>query len=143
MVTEYLPGEEWDSDILCDQGKIYSMVTRMNLRMFGGMAHTTRIERNLLVEKYSEIIIDSLKLSYVIQVAFKKDILGQLKLLEINPRVPGTIIATMFAGVNFSRQVVELLEGKQPVPFLPAADIDILIARYWDERILASNKPQA
>ena len=137
LVTEYLPGEEWDSDALCDQGQCLAIVTKHHLKMHYGMGQTTAIKQNQLLEEYTREIIRGLKLDYINQVSFKKDCKGDFKVIEINPRVPGTIVENLFVNTNFAQMAVDLLMGKTVVPYNLDAKTDVLVSRYWSETIIA------
>jgi len=128
MVTEYLPGEEWDCDVLCKDGEVLCNVLRKNLRMSYGMSIVTHILDNGILFDYCKKIIKALNLSYIINISFMKDSNGNFKVLEINPRVPGTIIATLFAGNNYGKMAVDLL--MENTVSVNENKTDILLSRY-------------
>ncbi len=138
IVAEYLPGEEWDSDILCFNGKCANIVTRHALRMQDGMVAVSHIVRNKKIEEYSQKIVKELDFSYILQICFKQDYNGQYKLIEINPRVPGSIIGCLYAGINIAEDAIELLlSGKIGEDLrLPPEDMDVIISRITDTHVI-------
>lgn len=135
LVTEYLPGAEWDVDILAMEGKVLTAVTRESHSMFGGMATDAEVHENSMAKAAAVQIAASLGLSFVHNIAFRCNSEGKLRLLEINPRVPGTIIAATRAGVNIPALAVELLLHGQIESSIPPPS-PIRLVRYWDEVVL-------
>lgn len=58
---------------------------------------------------------------------------GEVKFLEVNPRMGGGTIFATLAGVNFSQLQVELAAGRT-VKIPPFRDITVL--RYYEEIVL-------
>jgi carbamoyl-phosphate synthase large subunit len=128
MVTEYLPGEQWECDTLCYDGKLLNCVTRRNIRMLWGMCAVTHILENNLLYEYCKIIVERLNLSYIINIEFREDSSGQLKILEINPRVNGTVLAPLYAGNNHGKMAIDLLMGNNVI--VSKNENDIVLSRY-------------
>ncbi len=137
LVTEYLPGAEWDVDVLADRGKVIAAVSRKSHSMFGGMATDSEVAPNASAIDYATRIVESLKLTYIHNIAFREDSEGRLRLLEINPRVPGTIIAATKAGVNLPALALDMILGRDTscVINTPAS---IRLVRYWDDVVIAN-----
>lgn len=118
LVMPYLPGDEWDVDVLCADGNVIAATVRKNLQMFGGLsACTVTVERPDLLE-YCRQIVRCLGLEYLSCISFRADENGSPKLLEINPRAMGSIHLSAMAGNNliekfFSEPVFGKITGKQ------------------------------
>jgi carbamoyl-phosphate synthase large subunit len=139
IVCEYLPGDEWDCDILCFNGKCHTIVTRKNLRMSGGMSILTNIIRNFELEDICEIITKNINFSFIYGISFKLNAINQAKLLEINARPPGTIICCFYAGFNVACEAVKLLLGAEfphKYPLKPTVDINIMVNRFYETVII-------
>ena len=78
---------------------------------------------------------------YVANVQFRRAADGRFKLLEINPRFPGTLPLTTAAGVDIPRLMMEEIQGR------PVQDIDlpadgllpfreVMTVRYLTERVV-------
>lgn len=131
MISEYLPGKEYSVDCVCKNGETLVCIPRHRMETSMGVASVTLIERNEELIKLSKEIISDLKLSYNINIQFKYSIDGKPKLIEINPRVSGSLVANDGAGVN-------MLEAALRVAYdMPLGEVDIRwgtkMVRYWSQ----------
>jgi len=131
MAVEYLPGDEWDCDVLCMSGKVISITTRRNIRMTEGLTAVLEVAPNPELERYCERIVSLLGLSYIVCISFKADPFGKFKLLEINPRVMGNILVSALAGNNYVRMAIDLLHGDNVSP--APVKYGIRTALYYDQ----------
>jgi hypothetical protein len=105
IVMELLTDEEFTIDCFSDKGNVlyYGARTREKTTRGISIQSTFISDKNLNqeFEKYANIISKGLKLDGVwfFQMKFNKD--KQLKLLEIGPRVSGTMMLNRSRGVNF------------------------------------------
>ncbi len=120
LVQEYLPGEEWDVDVLADQGEPVIVVTRRTLLMSGGGARVAVLEPNAEAAEAAERIVSELDLHAVVNIAFKPDREGRQKLLEINPRIPSSVLCGLGGGVNLVALAVRQALGERIEPQAPA-----------------------
>lgn len=98
-LVEYLPGDEFSVDVFADRGEALSVVVRKRLAALYGLAtHAVVVEREDIVSAAVKIT-RHLGLSYVNNLQFRDDAQGNPKIMEINPRIPGTIGLTAEAGV--------------------------------------------
>jgi carbamoyl-phosphate synthase large subunit len=78
----------------------------------------------------------------VANVQFKRAADGVFKLLEVNPRFPGTLPLTIAAGVDMPKLMVDEVAGKalpdQLVPFK-----ELMVVRYWTEHYFAPQEWKA
>jgi len=129
-LAEYLPGDEYSVDILCDGGNVLSAVTRLRLSTLYGLALHARVVDERDVQQSACRLVEKLGLSFVVNVQFRRSENGEAKLMEINPRIPGTIGLTVAAGVNMPYMALKMILGE---PFtLPTLRIGTVIMRYWD-----------
>lgn len=113
VVTEYLPGEEYSVDCLARHGEVVLAVPRLRQKTINGISVQGTFVRDDEIIAYCTRIISAIGLhgNIGIQVRIATD--GRPLLLEINPRVQGTIVAALGAGVNLPllavRQELDLL----------------------------------
>ncbi|MBX2984935.1 MAG: ATP-grasp domain-containing protein [Bacteroidia bacterium] len=108
VVSEYLPGEEYTVDVLAQNGKVLQIVPRLRLETKGGISTRGKMLKNAEIISYVTQIVGLLKMNWIVGVQLKKAENGSFKILEINPRVQGTTVACLGAGINFPKIAVEL-----------------------------------
>jgi len=133
LVSEYLPGEEYSVDCIADKGKCILAVPRIRSKMNNGISIEGEFIRNEEIISYCSAIIEKIGLHGNIGVQVKKSEEGKFLILEINPRVQGTIVSALGAGVN-----LPLLAVKQELK-LPVDQSEKQVkwgtkfSRYWEE----------
>jgi carbamoyl-phosphate synthase large subunit len=137
LVVEFLPGDEYDVDILAINGTSLSIIPRKNEKMFWGLSMVSHAEKNNQIIELSKCITKALNLSYVINISFKYSDKGNPEILEINPRIPGSIIAAISAGVNMPYLALKLALGESFS--LPTIRWGVKMIRYWNEVIISED----
>jgi len=114
LILEYLPGDEYTVDCFTDRnGKLLFCGARSRSRILNGISvNTSPITNDSKFKSIAEIINATLKFngSWFFQV--KKDASGKLKLLEIAPRIAGSMALYRNLGVNFPLLSLWNLLGK-------------------------------
>jgi carbamoyl-phosphate synthase large subunit len=100
LVSEYLPGDEYTVDTIVKDGKVKVIIPRKRIKMVGGISVAGIFEKNEGIINYCSDVIESMNLEGPIGVQVKADVNGQYKVLEINPRIQGTSVAALGAGIN-------------------------------------------
>ncbi|HQU56691.1 MAG TPA: ATP-grasp domain-containing protein [Chitinophagaceae bacterium] len=100
LVSEYLPGDEYSVDCLANQGKAILVIPRLRKKMVNGISVAGEIIKEENIIQYCTTIVSELKLHGNIGIQVKKSAAGKFLILEINPRVQGTIAANLGAGIN-------------------------------------------
>lgn len=101
IIQEYLPGTEYTVDCLFDFNNNYIIsVPRIRLVTKGGISMVGETVHNSKFDDIIRIIGNIIKFKGPINVQFKEDVSGNLKLIEINPRLSGGLPITYRAGVN-------------------------------------------
>jgi carbamoyl-phosphate synthase large subunit len=113
LVQEYLPGDEWDVDVLCREGEALVVATRHNLEMMGGGAMRSRLEPSETLASLASEIVGEFGLNAVVNLAFRDDERGDPKLLEINPRIPSSILCALAGGLNLVSLAVRQALGER------------------------------
>ncbi|MEO7393630.1 MAG: ATP-grasp domain-containing protein [Chitinophagaceae bacterium] len=133
LVSEYLPGDEYSVDCLANHGDEVLVVPRLRKKMINGISVEGEFIKEESIINYCILIIKELKLHGNIGIQVKKSEAGQFLILEINPRVQGTIAAALGAGVNLPVLAIKKELG------LPITPEELLVkwgtkfSRYWNE----------
>lgn len=100
---------------LCSKGKVISFYGHKRIRTWpstGGVSVFSKCCNSLEIEKSGKLIIKKLNWSGLIMIEFlfdKRD--GKYKLIEINPRLWGSIMLSEFCGAKFLRKYIDLSIG--------------------------------
>lgn len=136
IVMEYLPGAEYSVDCVAKDGKCIVCIPRRRVETVMGVATVSTIEKKDELIDLSKEIISKLNLSYNINIQFKYSADGEPKLIEINPRVSGSLVSNYGAGVNMLEISLKTAYG------IPIDDINIAwgtkMMRYYDEVFIRS-----
>ncbi len=133
LVTEYLEGPEYSVDCLCNHGNPVLVIPRIRNKIVNGISAAGEFVNNQGIIQYCKEIITSLKLHGNIGIQVKENEEGQPLILEINPRVQGTIVAALGAGVNLPVLAIKqelkqnIQQGEMEVQW------GTKFQRYWNE----------
>jgi carbamoyl-phosphate synthase large subunit len=141
IVQEYLPGEEYSIDVLCDtRSHVIAAVPRIRARVDSGVSVAGRTIHDPELERFGATVAGLTGLTYIANVQARRDVAGQASLLEVNPRAPGALPLTMASGVNMPRLALDLLRGL-PVP--DHVDFhEVAMVRFLDERFMDLSEVQ-
>ena len=135
IVQEFLPGEEYSVDVLADAGgQVIASVPRIRARVDSGVSVGGRTVHDPEIEEFGRAVARATGLTYVANVQCRRDRAGRPALLEVNPRIPGTLGLTIASGVDMPRLALDALLGR-PVP----AHLDfreLAVVRFLDERFI-------
>jgi carbamoyl-phosphate synthase large subunit len=135
MIQEYLPGQEYSIDVLADAGgRVLAAVPRVRERVDSGVSVAGRTVHDDQLEQFGRRVALATGLTYVANVQCKRDQSGCPALLEVNPRVPGTLGLTIASGVDMPRIAVDSLLGR-PVP-QRIRFREVAVVRFLDEVFL-------
>lgn len=133
LLSEHLPGDEYSVDCLASNGNTILAVPRIRTRMMNGISVAGEFVKDDDIIRYCRDIISALDLHGNIGIQVKRNSMGKAMLLEINPRVQGTIVAGLGAGIN-----LPLLAIKQELGMtLNPSEMDVKwgtkFSRFWAE----------
>ena len=111
LISEVLPGEEYTIDTIVSEGEAKIILPRKRTKMNSGISTAGEFEENQEIINYCKEIISSLNLIGPIGIQVKKSVEGRYKILEINPRIQGTSVAALGAGVNLPLLSVKSILG--------------------------------
>jgi carbamoyl-phosphate synthase large subunit len=133
LLQEYLPGEEYSVDVYVSRaGRVVAAVPRERMKVDSGIAVVSR------TINLPEVIESAVRTAEIIgirgtaNVQFKRAADGVFKLLEVNPRYPGTLPLTGAAGVDMPKLMAAELMGR-PVPDGLMRFKELMVVRYWTE----------
>jgi carbamoyl-phosphate synthase large subunit len=133
LVTEFLPGTEYSVDCLADRGRPVLMVPRSREKMVNGISVQGSFVNDEDILDHCAAIIKALELHGNAGIQLRRSEKGEVRLLEVNPRVQGTIVAGLGVGVN-----LPWLSIKQEMG-LPIKEDELKVAwgtrfsRHWTE----------
>lgn len=131
VVMEHLPGVEYSVDLLLRDGTPLAVLPRPREVTKLGISFMGRIEKNSELEDLASRIAKEIGLEYNINMQFKYSKERVPKIIEINPRVSGTIVMCTGAGVNLPYLGVKLALGEDIPPIQPRYETRMI--RYWGE----------
>jgi carbamoyl-phosphate synthase large subunit len=136
IVQELLPGEEYSVDtLIAGSGEVVAAVPRLRMKVDSGVAVTARTVHDEELERLAGAAARSTGLRGPSNVQLRRDRSGRPRLLEINPRFPGTVAITIAAGVDLPwLALLDLLD--RPLPPDAGRFAEIVLVRYLDERVV-------
>ena len=136
LLQEYLPGDEISVDVYVSRdGRVIAAVPRVRMKIDSGIAIASR------TVKAPELVEAAMRTAEIIgirgtaNIQFKRAADGVFKLLEFNPRYPGTLPLTGAAGVDMPKLMAAELAG-QTLPDGPLPYKELMAVRYWTEHYL-------
>jgi carbamoyl-phosphate synthase large subunit len=135
IVQDFLPGEEYSVDVLADgNGRVVASVPRLRARVDSGVSVGGRTVHDPEVEAFGRAVAQATGVTFVANVQCKRDASGAPALLEVNPRMPGTLGLTIASGVDMPRLALAALLGK-PLPET-IGFCERAVVRFLDERFI-------
>lgn len=134
LVMEYLPGEEFTIDCFSDRDKgLLYCNARQRIRTRSGISFNTRFVDSRPFESIANTIQENVKLAGAWFFQMKRDVAGELTLLEFAPRIAGAMAIDRVIGVNLP--LLSLYEAyRMPFTIKPNSfDVELdraLINRY-------------
>lgn len=139
IVQGYLPGVEHSIDVLAYRdGRVAAVVPRSRLKVDSGIAVAGRTERSAELVELGRRVAEAIGLTCVANVQAKAGPDGVPRLLEVNPRFPGSMPLTIAAGVDMPSLALADALGLQ-VP----TDVDfreVAMVRHWEDIVLDADE---
>jgi len=102
LIMEYLPGKEYTVDCFTDRnGKLLFAEGRERARISNGISVNSKPVNNVQFHQIAEIINKTLSFQGAWFYQVKERTSGELALMEISPRIAGTMALFRVCGVNF------------------------------------------
>ena len=129
LVTEYLPGPEYSVDAFIGD-RVSLAIPRLRKMIRSGISFVNLLECREDLNDLTLRAARRIGLKYAFGFQFKLDENGTPKVLECNPRVQGTMVASVFGGANVIWMSIRELSGNpcsdESFSFKPA-----LFMRFW------------
>ena len=129
LVTEYLPGPEYSVDAFL-RAQAALAVPRLRREIRSGISFANEVEYRQDLMETTLAVGRAIGLRYAFGFQYKLDEAGTAKVLECNPRLQGTMVASLFGGVNVIWMGVREALG-EPVAEVPAELTPASFLRYW------------
>jgi hypothetical protein len=138
LVLEYLPGEEYTIDCFSDRDDgLLFCAGRERTRTRSGISMSSHIVSMPEFRDFAMAINKKLTFHGAWFFQLKKDTSGHLKLLEVGPRIAGTMALNRVLGINFS--LLSLYEQKRlPIRIMTNSlqvDIDRALANRYHHNV--------
>ncbi len=137
VVMEYLPGKEYSVDLLVKNGEPLITIPRPRDVIKLGISFIGRVEKKTEVANMADKIVQAIGLDYNINLQLKYSNEDIPKIIEINPRVSGTIVLCTGAGVNLPYLGVKMVLGEKISDLEPMWGTKMI--RYWDEVFISQD----
>ena len=142
LIQEHLPGKEYSVDVYLDQQhQAKASVVRERMRVDSGVAVISQTVINPDISQLAIEMAEFLQLRYAVNLQFKLDAYHQPKLLEINPRFPGTMSLTAAAGVNMPQLSIDEIMGQELNSHY--AHCELAMVRFWQEQYMPTQALQS
>jgi carbamoyl-phosphate synthase large subunit len=129
LVSEHLPGAEYSVDAFVGK-KARVAIPRRRDEIVNGISFRTTVEDRRDVAEYTLRAAREIGLEYAFGFQFKLDGEGTPKVLECNPRVQGTMVASLFGGANVIWMAVMEALGSPPSA-VPRKPKPAEFRRFW------------
>jgi carbamoyl-phosphate synthase large subunit len=142
LVQEYLPGEEHSVDVLAaPDARVLAVVPRLRLKVDSGVAVAGRTLHDPELDALARMVAATIGLTWVSNVQTRRDASGTARLLEVNPRFPGTMPLTVAAGIDMPAICLSLALGR-PIPATYPFR-DVAMVRFLEERFITPGELEA
>jgi carbamoyl-phosphate synthase large subunit len=133
LVSEYLPGSEYSVDCIAENGKAILVMPRSRLKMVNGISVQGKFVNDTAIINYCRSIIEATGLHGNVGIQVKMNSANEPMLLEVNPRVQGTTVSALGAGVNLPLLAVKQELGEKIDPSIIKIKWGTRFSRYWTE----------
>lgn len=138
IIVEYLPGREFTIDCFSDRERgLLFAGGRERIRIKAGISVASRPMVDPMFQEYASRIASHIDLRGAWFFQLKRSASGEYKLLEIGPRIAGTMALHRVAGVNFA--LLSIFEAERmPIAIIPqegALEISRCLANRYQHRI--------
>lgn len=129
LVSEYLPGPEYTVDLFFGS-LVRVALPRRRVAIRSGITFQSVLEPREDLRDFSLRLAERIGLRYAVGFQFKLDANGTPRILECNPRVQGTMVASAFGGANIIWLAVRELTGDPPTETPPISSNGSFY-RFW------------
>ena len=133
IIQEFVDGMEYTIDTLSDlQGNFLYCSIRERLATNSGISIKGRIVSDHRIHEYAKQIVERLRIIGPGCLQCIENSKGEIKFIEINPRMGGGAVLSLAAGAPVVTDIIKLLCGEEP-DALKEYHTDLIMIRYWQE----------
>lgn len=139
IIQEFVEGEEYTIDVYVDfKGKVRCAVPRKRLEIRGGEVSKGLTVKDTKIMEAACAVVSALPGAIgCVTVQCFKQVNGQLKFIEINPRFGGGFPLSIHAGADFPKWILQELTSGTCDAEMSAWTDDVAMLRYDDEIIVS------
>lgn len=134
IIQEMLPGKEYTVDVICNNsGEALVLIPRERLLTSGGISAIGKTVKNHTLQEQAKEVLKRIPFLGPINIQFKDDHTGNLKLMEINPRCSGGMSISFKSGLNIPLLAIKMVENEQ-ISEQELQWEETLVFRYYEDR---------
>jgi carbamoyl-phosphate synthase large subunit len=139
VIQKYILGTEFTVDAyVAKKGLVCGISPRIRIATSGGESTVTETKIDTEIVEFTRDVIRKLELIGPLTIQFiREESTGILYLMEVNPRFAGGVIASIEAGFDFPRMMLEEILGKEPLTL--EFGKRLIMKRYFMEAFYATN----
>lgn len=132
VIQEYLSGVEYTVDCLCDlEGNLLFNVVRQRLETKAGICTKGVVVEEPRLDRIAETIAENIRFVGPFFFQARGDGAGSPRVMEVNPRISGTMSLSSRAGTNLHELAVLCAMGENVEK--PVVKKGVILSRYWNE----------
>ena len=143
LIQRYVPErEEYTVDcyVGMQDGEVKCAVPRLRMATAGGEVTKTETRHLPLLEEMAWRTLKMLRLQGAVTLQFIRDLeTGHFLLMEVNPRLGGGVICSIYAGANIAKMILEESIGFNAIPAKIWHE-GVLMTRYMKEVVFFNDK---
>ena len=113
LVSERLFAPCYDVDVLSKNGKLIYNISRERINPAGVPFKGNIIRNNKKLDSLAKQIVNLLSLSWIVDVDIMTKSNGDPAVIEVNPRISGSAVVSMIAGVPLYKLLLDLRNNKK------------------------------
>lgn len=127
IIQEFLPGEEYSVDVLVrGDGTVVAAVPRTRDKVDSGVAVASRTVLDRTLIDAATTVAQVIGVRGVANVQLRRNAKGRAALLEVNPRLPGTLVLTAAAGANLAALALDDVLGREVPDHLEVREVAVV-----------------
>jgi carbamoyl-phosphate synthase large subunit len=142
IIQELMTGREMTVDVLADFGSNPLFIRpRYRLKTDSGISYKGATTEHPAVVDWVKTIVRTLGIIGPANIQCFEDRHGEVRFIEINARLAGSVALTFQADPSFARALVTMLEGGSPQPASTPVN-PLIMLRYWSELYLEPSQAE-
>lgn len=131
ILMEYLGGSEYSLDVFSDKGEVIVAIPRLREEMKAGISTRNFIHKKTDLIEYSKQIVKAFNYTGFLGIQFKYNDTEIPYILEVNPRLQGTTVASLSTGINFAELIIDSFNNELKKDYIVKWNIRMI--RHWEE----------